>query len=168
MKTYKNKNKKGFTLAETLIYIAIFALIMSGAIISIYSIIGSNARNQAKAMTQEEGSFLIGKIDWALGGVKSINSPSGNTLSVTKYDSTVPDPIEIKIENGKMTIKKGSSGDLLELNNSNVEVSCPSLSNCFTHSINPEKIEANIIISTKTSEGLPYSQDFYTIKYLRR
>jgi type II secretory pathway pseudopilin PulG len=165
IKLFKKHN--GFTLIETIIYIGIFALIMSSAVVSIYSIMSNNARNQTKAMVEEEGSFLIGKIDWALIGTKKINSSNGNTLSVTKFDSAIPDPIEISVEDGKMKIKKGGGGDTIELNNSNITVSCPP-SGCFIHGVDPEKIEANITINTKTSEGLPFSQDFYTIKYLRR
>ncbi len=67
----KSKNS-GFTLIETMIYIALFALIMTGTIVSIYGILGSSARNQLKAMVQEEGSFLVGKVDWSLNGASSI------------------------------------------------------------------------------------------------
>jgi type II secretory pathway pseudopilin PulG len=109
------KKHNGFTLIETIIYIGIFALIMSSAVVSIYSIMSNNARNQTKAMVEEEGSFLIGKIDWALIGTKKINSSNGDILSITKFDSTVPDPIVISIEDGKMKIKKGESGDAVEL-----------------------------------------------------
>jgi hypothetical protein len=163
--------KSGFTLIETIIYIGIFVLIISGAVISAYSIIGSSARNQAKAMVQEEGTFLIGKIDWALSGIKNPSiSGNGKKLTVTKSVSGLE--IILEIDNGKMTIKKGTA-DRVDLSNSNIVVSCPLLG-CFRHiistgeGINPEKIEANIAIATKTSEGLPFSQDFYTIKYIRK
>ncbi len=167
-------NNKAFILIEIILYIGIFSLIMSGILISIYSLIESNNLNQTKAMVQTEGSFLIGKIDWTLSGIKKINSPNinSNLLSVTKYDLTIEDPIIITVEGNIMSIKKGSS-EALDLNNSNTTISCP-LSGCFKHEVqvdeefSPESIEANIIVNTKTGSGRNYSQNFSTVKYLRK
>ena len=80
------KTNTGFTLIETLIYIGLFALIISGVLASVFMILGNNARLQAKAMIQEEGSFLIGKVDWALSGIESASVSNGNTLQVSKYN----------------------------------------------------------------------------------
>ena len=176
---YKNK-QSGFTLIEVVIYLALFSMIMSGAIVSVYSIIESSGRNQTKAMVQEEGGFLLGKIDWTLTDVK-INYPSGiaeinsptldsteNTLSLIKYEAGMPVNIIINISNDKMTLER--SGNLYPLNNDNVSVKCPPLpKNCFIR-LNDEieSIEANFILSTKTPEGLNYEQKFSTIKYLRK
>lgn len=175
-----NKNKRaGFTLIEVVIYLALFSIIMSGAIVSIYSIIESSGRNQTKAMVQEEGSFLLGKIDWALTGVKintnniaDINLPAlgskNNKLSLVKYEAGMPVEIVINISSNKMTIER--AGNINPLNNDNVFVTCPPLpENCFTRSGDDiENIEASFILSTKTPEGLNYEQKFSTIKYLRK
>ncbi len=175
----KINQQSGFTLVETMIYIGLFAIIISGAIVSIYGIIGSSARNATKAMVQEEGSFLLGKIDWTLTGVKinsngiaAIDLPAlnsaNNTLSLTKYESGSLVDITIVVSSGNMTLKK--TGAPNTLNNDNVSIQCPALpENCFTRSSsNPEKIDAKFTVSTKTSEGLSYEQEFSTIKYLRK
>lgn len=169
----KKTNKKlfgGFTLIETIIYISLFSIIMTGVLISVYTLISSNSKNMTQAMVVEEGIFLLGKIDWVLNGVENINLPitSDNTLSVTKSHST----IIIKVSGGIMSIKKGSNQSL-DLNNSNVRVVCPE-SKCFTHKLesseglNPESVAVNFTIETRTPEGQIYSQDFYTKKYLRK
>jgi prepilin-type N-terminal cleavage/methylation domain-containing protein len=173
------KNSKGFTLIEVVIYLALYAIIMTGALVSMYSIFGSSARNQVKAIVQEEGTFLIGKIDWALSGVHTINEPvvppsptSGNTLSVTKWDTSFGNPIVITVINGNMTMSRGANPTAI-LNNSNVLVACPPVG-CFTHAtssgdgINPEKAGAIFTLHATTSEGLPFSQSFSTVKYLRK
>jgi len=172
---------EGFTLIETVIYIALFAFIMTGALVSIYGILGSSARNQTKAMVQEEGSFLLGKIDWALSGVETINLPDDSdgdgieldlTLSVKKFDTSPENPIVITLSGGDFTISRGG-GAAQTLNNTDVTVSCDPLG-CFTYraetgdGINPESLEAKFNVSALTSEGLPFSQDFSTIKYLRK
>jgi prepilin-type N-terminal cleavage/methylation domain-containing protein len=168
--------QRGFTMLETIIYLALFAMIMSGALVSAYGLIGSGARNQTKALVQEEGTFLLGKIDWALTGVKTINLPvvgsPGNTISVTKFDSSVGNPIVISISGSTMTITRGGN-PIQALNNSNVAVTCAP-AGCFSHSastasgINPESVSAAFTITAKTAEGLTFSQDFSTIKFLRK
>jgi type II secretory pathway pseudopilin PulG len=163
----------GFTLIETIIYIGVFSFIITSCFISLYSLIQSSNKNQTVAMVQEEGNFLIGKIDYILSQTKNINSPlsAGNILSVDTNNPTI-NPIIIEINDHNMTIKKGPNGPLI-LNNSNILISCP-LNGCFNHidsneiEFSPESIEANIIINTKTLDGLPYTQSFETIKYLRK
>ena len=180
MKTTRNK---GFTLIETIVYLAIFAIIMTGTISSVYAIFSSSARNQTKALTQEEGSFLLAKIDWALTGTQTINQPNdgnpstvdyGNTLSVTKFDSSAGNPIVIAVTGGVMTISRAGNPAVV-LNNTNTTITCPvSPEDCFKHTsasgdgINPEGLTAKFRIHATTSDGLPFSQDFTTVKYLRR
>ena len=173
---YFPSHKRGFTLIETIIYLALYALIMTGVLVSVYGIFGSASRNQTKAMVQEEGSYLTGKIDWALTGVQTISAPvandSGDTLTVTKYDTSVGNPIIISVSAGNVTIKRGAAAARV-INNSNTRISCP-VGGCFTHvaasgdGINPESLAASFVISATTSEGLAFSQPFATVKYLRR
>ena len=81
--------QKGFTLIETIIYIFIFSIIMTGSVISIYAIIGGESRNRTEAMVEEEGSFLIGKIDWALSQSRGgVVTNSGNTITLTDVSGT--------------------------------------------------------------------------------
>ncbi|MDQ5922516.1 MAG: hypothetical protein QG644_224 [Patescibacteria group bacterium] len=170
----KSKNS-GFTLIETMIYIALFALIMTGTIVSIYGILGSSARNQLKAMVQEEGSFLVGKVDWSLNGASSIEvRDNGFSLTITKYDGSVI-KLSISPTDGNMTLTEDGIENVL--NNSNVEIECASLSEemgCFNYTessgegINARKLSTYFTVNSRTSEGMPYSQDFSTIKYLRK
>ena len=172
----KHSHKKGFTLIETAVYLALYALIMTGALLSIYAIFGTNARNQTKAMLQEEGTFFVGKIDWTLTGAQTINLPlpgtSDDTLSVTKFDVSVGNPVVIAVSGGNITMSKGGNPAVV-LNNSNITVVCPT-AGCFTHTaasgggINPEGLSTRITVYATTSEGMAFSQDFFTVKYLRK
>jgi prepilin-type N-terminal cleavage/methylation domain-containing protein len=167
---------RGFTLIETLVYLALFALLMSSALTALYTILESNNRNLTKAMVEQEGGFLVGKIDWALTGVRHILIPaggsSGNTLSVTKWDGSYGNPIVIKVESGTMTIQRGTNPPQV-LHNENVEVSCPPMG-CFTHvnpsgsGINPESATTTFTVKVRTPEGYVFFRDFNTVKYLRK
>ena len=57
------KSGAGFTLIEVLVYLALFGLIMSGAVVSAYQMFEASGRNQTRAMIQEEGDFIVAKID---------------------------------------------------------------------------------------------------------
>jgi prepilin-type N-terminal cleavage/methylation domain-containing protein len=167
---------RGFTLIETLVYLALFALMMASALTAFYTILESNNRNLTKAMVEQEGGFLVGKVDWVLTGVRTILLPgggsSGNTLSVTKWDASYGNPIVIKVENDKMTIQRGTS-DPQTLHNENVEIVCPPIG-CFTHvnasggSINPESATTTFTVKVRTPDGHVFFRDFSTVKYLRK
>jgi type II secretory pathway pseudopilin PulG len=172
----RTSRHKGFTLIETLVYIGLYAIIMAGAVISMYTLFESGERNQTKAMVQEEGNFLLAKVDWALTGARTINLPvagaSGKTLSVTKWDTAAGNPVVITISNGSMTMSR-SGNPAVVLNNADVQIICPT-ANCFTHSsasgdgINQENATATFSVHATTTNGLSFSQEFSTTKYIRR
>jgi len=169
------KNPGGFTLIEVLIYLALFAVIIGGAFSAAYGIVESSGRNQTKAMLQEEGDFLIAKINWALSGARAVSSPAvgggGSALSVAKWDTSIGDPVVVSLAGGNLNISRGGNA-AQRLNNSNLEVSCPHP--CFTHisasgaGTNPESLETSFSISSRTPNGAAVRQDFFTTTYLRK
>jgi type II secretory pathway pseudopilin PulG len=166
MKTYSYN--KGFTLIETLVYLGLYSIIMTGALVSVYSIFSSSAHNEARSMVQEEGSFLIGKIDWAMSNAKIISAPAstGSTLTLTRYDGTV---VTLSLTGTDLQIVD-SGGAPQTLNNTNVKIS----SLTFTHvlptsdGVNPESVGAVFTIATRSSDGLAFTRSFSTLKYLRK
>ena len=165
--------KLGFTLIETIIYIAIFSFIMVSALVSIYAILESNSRNQTKAMVAEEGGFLISKIEWLLHGSAHtvLNTNATEMIISTQNQATLK--IRTNPANNVMQVDEGNG--YLDLNNSNTIVTCPPLPNrCFTietttgDNTQPENIESQFTIATKTSDGIAYSQDFSNKTYLRK
>lgn len=79
-----NHNKRGFTLIETLIYIALVTLIMGSGVVAAFYIIDSSEKSKTNIATVAEADFLLRKIDWALTGATSIDTSLPETLSVTK------------------------------------------------------------------------------------
>ena len=178
----KKSLHKGVTLIETVIYLALYAILMSGAILSAYALISTSARNQTKALAQEEGNYLIAKIDWALTGAKAINEPNdadpatddyGTRLSITKYDTSVGDPLVFVVSGSSISFGRSGDASPPQISNSNVTITCP-IEGCFRHTsasgdgINPESLTATFTITARTPDGQSYSQDFSTAKYLRK
>lgn len=77
-------NTKGFTLIETLLYLALFTLIIGGGMAAAYQIIQSTEATHQKVIIQEEADFLLRKLEWALSGATVGNvSFTATTLTVT-------------------------------------------------------------------------------------
>lgn len=157
---------RGFTLLEMIVYLGLFGMIMTGAVVSAYTIFESSLHNQTKAMVLEEGSYLVGKLDWALSSAASV-TVTANTLSITQFDGAV---LTFTVNGGEMTL----SGATLPLSNSNVSVDATPAVALFEHTlatgegINPERVRAAFRLTTHTSDGFVYIQDFSTAKYLRK
>ncbi|MEJ0001782.1 MAG: hypothetical protein WDN09_01165 [bacterium] len=108
-------------------------------------------------------------------------SADGLSLTIQTFDSpAVIMEISVSSDGESMSIDTDVVGGIYDgqnLNNSNVTITCnppAGGSGCFTYNtgtgdgINPESVTADFTLNTRTSEGLSYSQEFSTIKYLRK
>ncbi len=155
--------QRGFTIIETLIYLALFALIIGGFIVSVYALFASGDRNQTKDMLQEEKNFLVAKINWAMSGAQTISSPSagtsGSILSLTKYDGSTE---TIALAGTDMKL----NGNIL--NNTNVTISNVVFIHTYSGGTNPDSVEAGFTISARTPQGSLVSQSASTTRYIRK
>ena len=157
-------SNQGFTLIEVIIYITLFALLMGSAFIIAYQLIQGSGDVGTKNTVQEEGNFVLRKINWALTGVQTITTPSSGTthnLKLTKYDGT---KVEICINSSEVRIHEGTFGscadaDYLPLTTENVVVSDLDFEFIAPVSPGPAGIKATARIN-----GL----DFIIAKYQRK
>ena len=166
----------GITLIETVVYIALFSIIIGGAVVAAYQIFESSGRDRTHVMIQEEGDFLIAKINWALSGVQNITGPAtpplggactnSNTLTVTKWSASIG-VVVVKLVGGEMLLSRGGGLDN-PLNNSNTSVSALSFTHCYTGGTNPESVSASFTLSARTPSGATISQNFFTTSYVRK
>ena len=167
------KSQQGFTLIESLVYIGLFAIIMTGVFVALFSITQGSQRIGTKVMLQQEGSFMLSKIDWALTGLQNINpidqpvlgAASSNLLQVNKTDLSITDLV-IKQESAEMKIARNGV-DFIPLDNSNVDVSNLQFIHLGT-AVGPEWVKASFTLTTKTYDGQTISQNFETTKYVRK
>ena len=165
------KYVRGITLVETLIYLALFTIVVGGLLASAYALFESNDRNQTKAMMQMEQDFLIAKIDWALGGAESVSVPTDSRLSVTLWDASIGNPVQICLSGTAMRLSlEGVSCETLGdvLNNGTVHVSNLVFIHVKGAGIGaPERVEAGFTISATTPNGMTISQIASTTRYIR-
>ncbi|MCX6759556.1 MAG: type II secretion system protein [Candidatus Nealsonbacteria bacterium] len=176
------KEQKSFTLIETLVYIALFAILMGGAVVVAYTVFESAGRNQAKQILQQEGDFLIGKIEWVLSGVQTIASPpldplnptapiQSSILQIARYDGSsrtinTSEDCSGMTPTSNIFLQKGTSCS--QLNNSNVQINDLVFTRNPGEGINPESVSASFTLTARTENGMLINQDFSTTKYLRK
>lgn len=134
---------------ETMIYIALFALLMSGAVIGAYNLLEGSDRNVAATGIQEEGVFLNRKISWALSGATDATvSGGGSTITITRPDLGAQSPLTITGDGTIVTIARGV-GVPVQLNSDRYHVS--NLLFSYTAGVNgrPPSVSVNFLIEDK-------------------
>ncbi len=122
-------NMKGFTLLEVVIYIAIFSILMSGVLLTVYQLLDVGRANLSAVAVQEEGTFVNRKISWALAGATAIDVPDSKTLVITRPDLGAQSPIKIQEVDGMMLISRGGAAPVplttseLEVTNTDITMS---------------------------------------------
>lgn len=160
------KNNKGFTLIEVVIYIALFSLLIGSAFVTAYQIIDGTNKISVKTTTQEEGNFLMRKINWALTGLDPtpanapvVTGPSCNqTLTINKLNHTA-NPIVIRLNTPESSVEiKQGTGAYNPITTENVKVTCLKFSKIPPVGSGPSGVSA-----TTTINGI----DFTITKYQR-
>lgn len=154
-------NNHGFTLIETLIYIALFALIMGSGVAASFYIIDSAEKEKTSINAIADAQFFLRKMDWALTGVDAVNFPpsgaSGFSLSVNKHGFS-SNPVIIDALSGHARVAVGL-GSPIELTGDRVTIANLLFQNIPATSPKPAAIKA-----TFTANGA----DYELTRYLRK
>ena len=167
-------NNKGFTLLEVIIYIALFSLLMGTAFATAYQLIADSGKLSVKATIQEEGNFVMRKINWALTGITNdigdITSPQtvspyapSDTLSIKKWVLGTKVPVEIEYDAVNFSIAKEGAGPSLPITTENVKVTNLQFQFIPESGSGPAGITAT---ATITKDGVPFL--FTITKYIRK
>lgn len=164
---------RGFTLIEVLIYLALFSILMGGAVIAAYSLFDSSLKVGTRTMLQEESDFMLAKIDWVMSGAKAVTAPAagvtGSSLTVAKWDTSLGDPMSVTQTGGQLFLTRGTNAAVV-LNNTNTTVA----SVVFNHiegsgdGTVPEGVETVLTISAYTPTGITVTRVATSTSYLRR
>lgn len=93
--------QKGFTLLETIIYIALFSILITSGFIACYDLISGTDRVNGSTRTQEEGNFVLRKMEWSLSSLDPAYPPtvggSGCNQNLTTKKTGVTNPVRIRL-----------------------------------------------------------------------
>lgn len=160
-------------MIEALVYLALFSILMGGAVVAAFSLFDAATRVSTRTMLQEETDFMLSKIDWSLAGAQAVTAPgaggTGGGLTVVKWDGALGNPFIIAKNGNNITLTRGAGTPAI-LNNTNITVT--SLS--FTHhagsgdGTNPESVVSVITTSAVTPSGMTLTKTATSTVYLRR
>ena len=136
------QNNAGFTLIEALIYSALFSLMMVGMLGAVYMVLQGANQSEARLLVDDEANFVLRKINWALTGVSSINTPVtgsiGSNLNITKTDAST---VRFSLNNENIEIYSGT-GTYVPLDTANVTAASLSFEHIPASGDKPAAIKA--------------------------
>ncbi len=101
--------QNGFTLIETIIYIALFGVLMTSTLVTVYELLGSGEINKTALIIQTEETFINSKLRWATTGSVAVTSPSGDKLIVTPAAHLPFGQLIFYVENEILYMKRDTS-----------------------------------------------------------
>ncbi len=104
--------ERGFTILETVIYIGLFSILMTGVLVTVYELIEGGTQNREAVAIQSEGTFINRKISWALSGATAIDVSSSTILTITRPDLGGQSPLRITENGGQMLISRGGGATI--------------------------------------------------------
>lgn len=127
---------RGFTLIEVLMYLALYCVLIGGAVLAAYNVFEAGGRGETAAMVAEEGQYLTEKINWAL-GAEAAQHPA--------FD----------VGSGTLRLAWGSSAPE-NISNNAVRVSD------FSLATTSDTFSASFTLTARTPNGFSYAQAFTT------
>jgi hypothetical protein len=155
----------GATLIETLMYIGLFGLVVTGVVASAYVLIETSDRNQTKVLLEEESAFLLAKIALAMDGVASVATPSANASApvfmATRFDGSA---VALALSGDALTLGG------VPLNNDDVAVRRLTFIRTVDASnpSSPERIDCGVEVRARTNTGAILERSATTTRYLRK
>ena len=143
----------GYTLIETIIYIALLSLILTGSLTIVHRLTTSNNQINQKIIAEGEAAFIFRKLEWALNG-STMNAPALNSTSTILTVTKSADSLEFKLTGKDLTISR-NSGSPVALNSKQISLNFLEFSQSTSGT--SKLFEANLKIN---------DQDFKLKKYL--
>lgn len=165
--------QRGVTLIETVIYIALFSILIGSVIVSTYTLFESENKNTSYALLIYEGEFLLQKIAFTLSSTDTIHAPHENatstSLSITPADVMNGNPIVFAQIGKDLKIFRGTNQGQI-LNNPDVSVTNVIFSHIHatTSPAVSDSIYIEFTLQTLTNGGKQISEKFNTVQYIRR
>ena len=130
----------GFTLLETIIYCALFSVLMTGALVTTYALMSSSASIAQQTNTIAESIFINQKLAWELSGADQIIKIDGKTLHIIRPDLGMDSPLIFNFYDDQLYLSRNAStqqlisGDSFKIKNEVIDISEDEIK--ITYSIN--------------------------------
>lgn len=102
-------NKKGFSLVEAILYVALVSIIVSAAVIFAWDIIFTNAKSSTYQSLSGALRFASDRISLEVRNSSGISAVSTSSITLSSQDSS-RDPTVIDLDSGQIRVGQGASG----------------------------------------------------------
>ena len=137
------KKSEGFTLLETVIYIALLAILIGGGMVGVFNILEGSGRTRQAMYREQEAYFIIRKIDAVLSEATTVDTSVAGVLQT--------DDVRIDLGGEQIFLERGG-GNAIPLNDTLVPATA----------LNFDKNDASSTITTTfTLDNHQYSVSNY-------
>jgi len=141
--------KKGFTIIEFLIYIAILTVTIGAIGLVMSNIFRVGARTDVVQEVSHNGRFAMQRIGQAIRESSGIEIEEGGKKLVLSFEDSAKNPTVFDVFQGKLRIKEGN-GDCIELTTSRVVVE-----KLLFKKVSDDSVRVEMNISFYNPQGLP-------------
>lgn len=136
-------------------------MLMSGAVVAAYQLVDAAHKTDTTNTTQEEGNFVVHKIDWTLNGITTITMPNASQ----PYART----LDVVSNNGThVVVRFNTATRAIEMSEDSSEYTAITTSNASTTNLQFHYLSAvgspSGIEASTTIDGVV----FYTKEYIRK
>lgn len=156
---HNSRKADGFTLVEAIIYAALISIVIGLILLVAFQVVEGSGRLNAKIFLEEEASFLLRKIEWAVAGASQINSPnsgqsSNTTFSVDKFEvPPTENPIVFNIDSGDLTIERGAGAPTI-LNSSAITIDNATFTHIAATGTAPAGIKIELTVNSASQSDV--------------
>jgi type II secretory pathway pseudopilin PulG len=101
--------KQGFTLLETIIYCALFSILMTSAIGTVFALMDSTTRTKNAISIIAEANFVNQKLTWLFNGTVIVTIIDAHTIRITRADLGADNPVTLQASSSNLFLTRGSS-----------------------------------------------------------
>ena len=102
----------GFTLLETIIYCALFSVLMTSALVTVYALLASTSSTKHSTNITTETLFLQQKLGWVFSGATDVSVIDAETIAVTRPDLGADSPLVLHVTNDTLYLTRGAGAPL--------------------------------------------------------
>lgn len=155
---------RGFTLIETVLCTALLSLFMTSVLVMAWQLVVGMEHERSRITIQEEGNFVVQKVNWVLQGVENISHPvsaaSSSSLIVYTRNNTIT-PVHLRLHAASTSIEMQQENILgfLPLTTRNVVVQDLVFTHLPSYRGTPSGVRVRFVIGGET---------FITEVYMRK
>jgi len=170
-KSFLSDSKRGFTLVEIVLYLAIASVIVVSSSVFIHSLLESKIKNQAILEVEEQGIQTLNLVTQTIRNAQDINSPSAGESSSElslAVDDPAKSPTVFDISQNALRMKEGD-GSAIPLTSNRVSVTETRFRN-LSRTGTPGIVRIEFTLSFASSgqtQAYQYSKTFYASAALR-